>query len=83
MQRIRLDAAAAANAEDAEVWRWFSGLLEERRVRWRYMFSRWVVNVDRVHVATEQNFYDAIRMAKEVATRRGLGLSTIGCSRIR
>lgn len=74
MHRIRMDAAAAANAEDAAIWRWFSALLEERRVRWRYIFDLWVVNVDRVHVATEQNFYDAIRVAKEVATERSLGL---------
>ncbi|MGU7782681.1 hypothetical protein [Burkholderia sp. PU8-34] len=64
MHRVRMDAAAAANAEDAAIWRWFSALLEERRVRWRQLFNRWVVNVDRFHVATEQNFYDAIRVTK-------------------
>ncbi|WP_233838508.1 hypothetical protein [Paraburkholderia sp. ZP32-5] len=74
MQRTRMDAAAAANAEDAAVWRWFAALLEERRVRWRYAFDSWTINVDRVHVATGHNFDDAIRAAKEAATRRGLGL---------
>ncbi|MEN8503538.1 MULTISPECIES: hypothetical protein [Paraburkholderia] len=64
MQRVRLAAAAAANAEDASVWRWFSALLEERRIRWRFMFGSWVVHVDRAHVATEPSFYDAIRAAK-------------------
>nr|WP_244109099.1 hypothetical protein [Burkholderia anthina] len=73
MERVRLDAAAAANAEDASIWRWFSALLEERRIRWRYMFDSWVVNVDRAHVATEQNFDDAIRAAKLAAERLGLG----------
>ncbi|WP_181885306.1 hypothetical protein [Trinickia dinghuensis] len=64
MQRVRLAAAAEANAEDAAVWRWFSVFLEERRIRWRYMFGSWVVHVDRTHVATELTFYDAIRAAK-------------------
>ncbi len=73
MQRTRFAAAAAANAEDASIWRWFSALLEERRIRWRYMFDSWVVNVDRTRVASELTFYDAIRAAKEEAEQRGLG----------
>lgn len=76
MQRVRADAAAAVNAEDASVWRWFSALLEERRIRWRYMFDSWIVNVDRTCVATERTFYDAIRAAKDEADRRGLGQSS-------
>lgn len=74
MQQTRLDAAAAANAEDASIWRWFCALLEERRVRWRYAFGQWVVSVDRVRVAAESNFHDAIRAAKRAAENRGLGL---------
>jgi hypothetical protein len=73
MQRTRLDAAAAANAEDASVWRWFSAFLEERRIRWRYMFGRWVVHVDRTHVATEATFYDAVRAAKNEVELCGAG----------
>lgn len=76
MQRVRVNAAAAVNAEDASVWRWFSALLEERRIRWRYMFASWIVNVDRTRVATERTFYDAIRAAKNEADRRGLGRSS-------
>lgn len=75
MQRTRFNAAAAANAEDASIWRWFSALLEERRIRWRYMFDSWVVSVDRTRVASELTFYDAIRAAKEEAEQRGLGRS--------
>lgn len=75
MQRVRINAAAAVNAEDASVWRWFSALLEERRIRWRFVFDSWVVNVDRTHVATEGTFYDAVRAAKDEADRRGLGRS--------
>jgi len=83
MQRTRLAAAAAANADDAAIWRWFAALLEERRVRWRYAFNRWVVNVDRVHVATELSFDDAIRVAKEVAAEQGLGLPAVKSERPR
>jgi hypothetical protein len=73
LQQVRLHAAAAANAEDAAIWRWFSVLLEERRIRWRYAFANWVVNVDRVRVATEPTFDDAIRAAKDEAELRGVG----------
>ncbi|AMR82450.1 hypothetical protein A2G96_30290 [Cupriavidus nantongensis] len=73
MQRNRDEAAALANAEDASVWRWFSALLEDRRVRWRYMFGYWIVCVDRMRVASELTFYDAIRVAKDVAEHRVTG----------
>ncbi|WP_181321884.1 hypothetical protein [Trinickia symbiotica] len=73
MQQARRDAAAAANAEDASTWRWFSALLEERRIRWRFAFGRWVVTVDRAQVASELTFYDAIRTAKDEAGQRGVG----------
>ena len=75
MQRARLDAAARANEEDASVWRWFSSLLEERRIRWRYTFDSWVVSVDRVHVASEATFDGAMRAAKAEAEYRGVGRS--------
>ena len=63
-----------ANADDASLWRWFSYLLEERRIRWRYHFGSWLVSVDCVHVATELTFDRAIRQAKAGAQERGLGL---------
>jgi hypothetical protein len=78
MQRIRFEAAAAANAEDASIWRWFSELLEERRIRWRFQFDSWQVSVDRVNVATEGTFDRAIRQAKATAERLGLGLMQSG-----
>jgi hypothetical protein len=74
MRQARLDAAAAANAEDAAIWRWLSALLEERRIRWRYTFASWVVSVDRVRVAAEPTFDGAIRAAKSEAALLGLGL---------
>lgn len=73
MQRARDDAAAMANAQDASIWRWFSALLEERRIRWHYMFDNWVVSVDRIRLATEATFDGAIRAAKSEAEFRGVG----------
>ena len=74
MQQIRIDAAATANAIDASIWRWFSVLLEERRIKWRYAFDCWVINVDRMQVAKESTFDGAIRAAKREAEMQGLGL---------
>ncbi len=74
MQHVRFRAAEAANAEDAGLWRWFSALLDERRIRWRYCFSEWIISVDRIRVATEPSFDRAIRSAKQVADSKGLGL---------
>jgi hypothetical protein len=70
MQRTRHEAAFAANAEDASVWRWFSALLEERRIRWRYSFGNWLVNVDRVHVATERKAGTALAARMALAKHR-------------
>lgn len=78
MQQARRDAASAANAEDASVWRWFAYLLEERRIRWRWQFNSWLVHIDRVHVATESTFDCAIREAKVAAEVRGIGLLQAG-----
>ncbi|WP_244112008.1 hypothetical protein [Burkholderia diffusa] len=66
-------AAATANADDASVWRWFAAMLEERRIRWRFMFNAWVVHVDRKEVAIESSFYEAIRSAKCESEELGLG----------
>lgn len=83
MQRTRHEAALAANAEDASVWRWFAYLLEERRIRWRWQSNTWLVHVDRLHVATEITFDRAIREAKAAAQLRNLGSpqSEFSCGR--
>ncbi len=67
LQKVRADAAHAANLEDAAIWRWFSPLLEERRIRWCLAGENWLVSVDNRHVATHRSFDCAIRMAKENA----------------
>lgn len=74
MGKRSYQAALAANAEDASVWRWFAYLLEERRIRWRFQCGRWIVHVDREEVATEPTFDSAIRCAMTVAGERGIGL---------
>jgi hypothetical protein len=61
---IRQIAANAANAEDADIWRWFSGLVEDRRIRWCLTNGSWLVSIDNRHVATNNNFDDAIRAAR-------------------
>lgn len=72
MQRERDKAAVAANADDASVWRWFSDLLEERRIKWRHSFDSWIVVVDRKRLAAERSFDCAIRVAKVAAELRKL-----------
>ncbi|WP_257251500.1 hypothetical protein ACJ51O_37375 (plasmid) [Burkholderia pyrrocinia] len=69
----RMAAAATVNADDASVWRWFAAMLEDRRIRWRFMFNAWVVHVDRKEVAVESSFYEAIRSAKYESEELGLG----------
>lgn len=66
---IRQNAANAVNAEDADIWRWFAGLVEERRIRWCLAGGSWLVSVDHRHVATDENFDHAIRTAR-LSSRR-------------
>jgi hypothetical protein len=63
-QQIRQSAAIAANAEDADIWRWFAGLVDERRIRWCLADGSWLVSVDHRHVATDKSFDQAIRVAR-------------------
>ncbi|AET92819.1 hypothetical protein BYI23_C006730 [Burkholderia sp. YI23] len=62
--RARLQARATANAEDANVWRWFSLLLQESRIRWLRAPDGWLVSIDHRHIATEASFDEAMRAAK-------------------
>lgn len=60
----RTAAAQAANTEDADIWRWFAILVDERRIRWCCAHGKWLVSVDHRHVSTETTFDDAVRSAK-------------------
>ncbi|MXN76876.1 hypothetical protein GR157_19315 [Burkholderia sp. 4701] len=63
-------AANADDADDADVWRWFSSLMKERRVRRCPATDRWYVSVDNRHVATEPSVDSAIRAAKDKVDQR-------------
>jgi|GEM_PF-1972141 len=60
----RLQGVASANAEDAGLWRWFSLMVQDSRIRWCLAHGAWLVSVDHRHVATETSFDEAIRAAK-------------------
>lgn len=63
-EEARKSALAAANSEDAELWRWFSAIFDEGRIRWCRSHRGWLVSVDHRHVATDEDFDSAIRNAK-------------------
>ncbi|WP_186188683.1 hypothetical protein [Burkholderia gladioli] len=65
----RRHAATDANAQDADLWRWFSLLVDERRIRWCQAGGQWLVSVDHRHVATEESFDCAVREARLAAGR--------------
>ncbi|REG50991.1 hypothetical protein B0G80_7468 [Paraburkholderia sp. BL6669N2] len=67
-ERRRREASAAANAEDAELWRWFSAHVEDRRIRWLHTDNKWLVTVNHKHVATDETFDEAIRAAQYKST---------------
>ena len=69
MSYIRAAAASAANADDASIWRWFALLVEERRIRWCLRDDHWLVSIDNRHVATENSFDRAIRIAREAISK--------------
>jgi hypothetical protein len=61
----RKQAAMHADKDDASLWRWFSALYEEGRIRWCRSALGWLVSVDHKHLATEQDFDTAIRISRE------------------
>jgi hypothetical protein len=62
---IRNTAAKNADREDATLWRWFSDLHEDGRIRWCRAARGWLVSVDHKHLATEPDFDTAIRVSRE------------------
>jgi len=60
----RIAAANLANSSDADLWRWFSGLVDEARLIWCRANGVWLVTVDHRHRATNVSFDAAIREAK-------------------
>jgi hypothetical protein len=66
IDQARRHAAMQANAQGGDLWRWFSLLMEERRIRWCDANGCWLVSVDHRHVATETSFDRAIREARRM-----------------
>jgi hypothetical protein len=60
---VRLRAASAANAVDAGVWRWYSDLMEDDRLKCIKMTQGWVVEIDGVCTVHDRSFDCAIRRA--------------------
>lgn len=71
-EHAREKAALLANSDDAALWRWFSEMLEERRITFRFESNRWLVRIDRQHIASAPDVDSAIRAAK-TATNIDLG----------
>ncbi|HIH2752052.1 hypothetical protein L3V59_40160 [Burkholderia aenigmatica] len=69
-REIRTRAARITDSDDAAVRRWFSSLMDERRVRWCQSTDRWLVSVDHPHIATEPSVDSEIRFAKQAAERQ-------------
>lgn len=62
---VRAKAAKHADKDDATLWRWFSELYEDGKIRWCRSANGWLVSVDHKHLATEPDFDTAIRIARE------------------
>ncbi|MFM0740541.1 hypothetical protein PQQ51_25145 [Paraburkholderia xenovorans] len=71
LEIVRLRGLAIANMEDASLWRWFSLLLQDSRIRWCVAHGSWLVSVDHRHVATEATFDEAMRAAKARVEKPG------------
>lgn len=64
LEDVRQRAAHAANQMDAELWRWFCLMCDERRIQWGYFEGKWFVRIDDRHLSTELDFDSAIRGAR-------------------
>ncbi|AYQ43878.1 MULTISPECIES: hypothetical protein [Burkholderia cepacia complex] len=69
-REIRTQAARIADSDDAAARRWFSSLMDERRVRWCQSTDRRLVSVDHPHIATEPSVGSETRFAKQAAERQ-------------
>lgn len=65
LEHAREEAALRANSDDAALWRWFSGMLEDRRITFRFESNRWLIRIDRRHIASAPDVDSAIRAARK------------------
>lgn len=57
-------AAVLANAEDTYISRLYAGLVEERRIRGCLLTAIGLVSVGHCHIAGDENFDQAFRVAR-------------------
>lgn len=70
LRMTRLAGAAQANHEDAVLWRWYSDMMEDRRIVAKPTNGKWVVKVDREECAGSVSFDTAIRKAFQLTGMR-------------
>jgi hypothetical protein len=70
LRMTRLAGAAQANLEDAVLWRWYSDMMEDRRIVAKPTNGKWVVKVDREECAGSVSFDTAIRKAFQLTGTR-------------
>ena len=61
----RLNAAVNANIDDARVWRWYSDLMEDDRVRCERTRRGWQITIDDCHTVEDESFDCAVRLAAQ------------------
>jgi hypothetical protein len=65
LDAIRLNAKANANKADAELWRWYADMVEERQIK-HVCKGRYFEVTLGTHLTTAPSFDEAIRLMKEV-----------------
>ncbi|CAB3804682.1 hypothetical protein [Paraburkholderia fynbosensis] len=66
----RLKACVRANSDDAAVWRWYSDMMEDRRIECLCVNGNWAVKLDGREIAADRSFDRAARLS--YATSRAL-----------
>jgi hypothetical protein len=62
---IRLNARANANKADADLWRWFADMVEERQIRYACKGRTFEVVLG-PHKTDAPSFDEAVRLMKEI-----------------
>jgi hypothetical protein len=63
LEMIRLRAAATAQGQDAQLWRWFSDRMEDRCLDCRRHEEYWSIKISGRELARDRSFDVAIRSA--------------------
>lgn len=63
LELIRLRACVHANRDDAQIWRWYADLMEDRRLSCNWKNNRWTVCLDSAELCSDYSFDRVIRAA--------------------